>query len=282
MRDDFSKQTIADIAKGVGYRCSNPSCRRPTVAANAKQDGVITIGVAGHICAASPGGPRYSAAQTPEERRGKENGIWLCQNCGRLIDADEAQFTVEMLQGWKRDAQERAFRELVVPGMPSPTEEETRIASLVAADNASATDGVLEPLFLKVQAAASADLGAYMRSPFWGQSQVELTLTLLDDPDTPSFSISKLPPALEVAHEITLVAPPGTGKTTTVLQLAQHVLAGNSVIPLYFRLGEVSDADGGFRLLPPPRSIRASIAEGMLVAPSVSSEIGEFYLMRLA
>jgi hypothetical protein len=59
MRDDFPKQTIVDIAKGVGYRCSNPNCQCATVAANAAQDGIITIGVAAHICAASSGGPRY-------------------------------------------------------------------------------------------------------------------------------------------------------------------------------------------------------------------------------
>jgi hypothetical protein len=56
VRDDFLKQTITEIAKGVGYRCSNPDCARPTVGANAEQTGVITIGVAAHICAASPGG----------------------------------------------------------------------------------------------------------------------------------------------------------------------------------------------------------------------------------
>jgi hypothetical protein len=88
VRDNFSKQTVIEIAKGVGYRCSNPDCSRPTVAANAAQDGTIIIGVAAHICAASPGGPRYDATQLPETRRAKENGLWLCQNCGRLVDAD--------------------------------------------------------------------------------------------------------------------------------------------------------------------------------------------------
>src|ERR1700704_6288244 len=136
VRDDFLKQTVTEIAKGVGYRCSNPDCARPTVAANAEQDGVITIGVGAHICAASQGGPRYNAAQTREARRGKDNGIWLCQNCGRLIDVDPAKYTVELLISWKRTAQERAFRELVTSGMPSSTEEATRIGSLVAADNA--------------------------------------------------------------------------------------------------------------------------------------------------
>ena len=105
MRDDFPKQTITEIAKGVGYRCSNPECARPTVGANAAQDGLITIGVAAHICAASPGGPRYEPVQTREARRAKENGIWLCQNCGRLVDADAQKFTVEVLttpSSWPR------------------------------------------------------------------------------------------------------------------------------------------------------------------------------------
>jgi hypothetical protein len=44
-RDDFSKQTVTELAKGAGYRCSNPDCRRPTDGSNAAQDASITIGV---------------------------------------------------------------------------------------------------------------------------------------------------------------------------------------------------------------------------------------------
>lgn len=245
MRDDFLKQTITEIAKGVGYRCSNPDCARPTVAANAEQTGVITIGVAAHICAASPGGPRYNAAQSREVRRGKDNGIWLCQNCGRLIDADPGKFTVEVLTGWKRTGQERAFRELVVPGLSSPTEEAARIGSLAASDDADAEDAEFAACFQQVHAAATNDLATYTRGSLWKQTQVELTLKLLDEQDSPPFSIGKLPPALEVAPEITLVAPPGTGKTTTVLQLASHALAGSAIVPLYFRLSDVPEGNGG-------------------------------------
>ena len=244
MRDDFPRQTITEIAKGVGYRCSNPKCGRPTVGANAAQDGVIIIGVAAHICAASPGGPRYNSAQTREARRRTDNGIWLCQNCGRLIDADPQTFTVEVLTGWKRHAQARAFRELVAPGVPAPTEEVTRVGSIIAADNASAADADFDKLFAKVHAAAGADLGAYFsaypKGPIWSGNSVELTLRLYDDQSVPPFSISKLPLAVEVAPEVTIVAPPGTGKTTTLLQLARHVLAANSIVPLYFRLGDWS------------------------------------------
>ncbi len=240
MRDDFPRQTITEIAKGVGYRCSNPECARPTVGANAAQDGVITIGVAAHICAASPGGPRYNPAQTHETRRGTDNGIWLCQNCGRLIDADPQKFTVEILIAWKRGAHERAFRELVALGVPAPTEEAARVGAIIAAENASVPDADFDKLFEKVHAAAGADLAAYKRGPIWSGNSVELTLRLYDDQSAPPFSISKLPLAVEVAPEVTIVAPPGTGKTTTVLQLAGHVLAANSIVPLYFRLGDWS------------------------------------------
>jgi hypothetical protein len=240
VRDDFPKQTITEIAKGVGYRCSNPECTRPTVGANAAQDGLITIGVAAHICAASPGGPRYEPAQTRKARRAKENGIWLCQNCGRLVDADAQKFTVEVLTGWKRGAQDRAFRELVASGVPAPTEEAVRVGSIIAADNISAGDVDFDELFAKIQAAARADVSAYRRAPIWSGESIELTLRLYGDESTPPFSISKLPLAVEVAPEVAIVAPPGTGKTTTLLQLAGHALATKSIVPLYFRLGDWS------------------------------------------
>ena len=238
MRDDFTKRTITEIAKGVAYRCSNPECRRPTVGANAAQDGTIIIGVAAHICAASPGGPRYNAAQTPEARRTKENGLWLCQNCGRLVDADPNKFTVEQLAGWKRDAQTRAFRELVAHGT-ALAEESARVEATIAADDRP-YDAQFDTVFEKVRAAAAADLGTYRRGPIWSSEAVELTLRIENDNDAPSFSISKLPLAIEVAPEVTIVAPPGTGKTTTLLQLAGHVLSAHSIVPLYFKLGDWS------------------------------------------
>jgi hypothetical protein len=234
VRDDFSKQTVIDIARGVGYRCSNPECTRPTVGANAAQDGIVTIGVAAHICAASPGGPRYNAAQTREARRARDNGIWLCQNCGWLIDADAQKFSIEVLTGWKRAAQERAFRELVAPDTSARREEAARIGAIMAADNADATDTDVDRLFEKVLSAAHADLSAHMRAPIWSGSSVELTLRVHDDPTAPSFTISKLPVAVEIAPEVVVVALPGTGKTTTLLQLAAQLLAAKTIAPLYF------------------------------------------------
>jgi hypothetical protein len=238
VRDDFSKSTVTELAKVAGYRCCNPECRRPTVGANAAQDGSITIGVAAHICAAAPGGPRYDHTQTREERRAKANGIWLCQNCARLIDTDERKFTVELLREWKHKAQERAFRELVAPSVVGTIEEVARVAAIIAADNAGAAGMDFEAVFARVHAAAAADLSAYKRMPVWSNETVELTLRILDDQNTPPFTISQLPLAVEVAPEITIVAAPGTGKTITLLQLATHMLAAGSVVPAYVRLGD--------------------------------------------
>lgn len=195
----------------------------------------MVLGVAAHICAASPGGPRYNAAQTPAERRGKENGVWLCQNCGRMVDADPASFPVDKLTKWKRDAQAQAFREVVSPGTASA--EPTRIEAAIVADTDQA-DAQFNAVFDRIRVAASADITAHTRGDMWLRDSVELSLGLDGDQKTPSFSISQLPLAVEVAPEVTIVAPPGTGKTTTVLQLARHTLASNSLVPLYFRLGD--------------------------------------------
>jgi hypothetical protein len=156
-----------------------------------------------------------------------------------LVDADPGKFTVEVLTRWKRDAQLRAFRELVASGVPESTEEVARVGSIITADNRSTADAGFDRLFAKVHDAASADLATYTRAAIWANEPVELTLRLYDDEAGPPFSISKLPLAVEVAPEVTIVAPPGTGKTTTLLQLAKHVLVAHSIVPLYFRLGDL-------------------------------------------
>ena len=67
------------------------------------------LGVAAHITAASPRGPRYNAALTDSERASALNGIWLCQNCAKLIDNDPHRYTVELLTHWKVVAEQLAF-----------------------------------------------------------------------------------------------------------------------------------------------------------------------------
>lgn len=112
MRDDFKQEKKDILANRVGWKCSNPMCRKGTRGAGTGEDKYVNIGVAAHICAASEGGPRYDAAMTSYERKSVKNGIWLCQSCSKLIDSDVNKYTVEMLMGWKEKAENLAAEDL--------------------------------------------------------------------------------------------------------------------------------------------------------------------------
>ena len=108
MRDDFSAGTKELLARRVAFACSNPECRQVTSGPQADPTGSVNIGVAAHISAASPGGPRYEEALSPEQRADSSNGIWLCQSCAKLIDNDASRFSRPVLEGWKRAAERSA------------------------------------------------------------------------------------------------------------------------------------------------------------------------------
>lgn len=112
MRDDFNAATKDLLARRVGFRCSNPGCRQPTSGPQADPSGSVNIGVAAHITAASPEGPRYDPNLTPEQRAAPENGIWLCQTDAKLIDNDVQRHPVDVLCDWKERAEAAASREL--------------------------------------------------------------------------------------------------------------------------------------------------------------------------
>ncbi len=111
-RDDFPKPTKDSLSKRVGMKCSNPDCQKLTCGPNTDPQKVTNIGVAAHICAAAKGGPRYDESMTPAERKSEANGIWLCQTCSKLIDSDPAFYTKEVLQSWKKLAEEATRLEL--------------------------------------------------------------------------------------------------------------------------------------------------------------------------
>jgi putative transposase len=71
VRDDFTQAVKEQLAKRAGARCSNPQCRRPTSGPQSQPTGAVNIGVAAHISAAAPQGPRYDPKLTAEERQGR-------------------------------------------------------------------------------------------------------------------------------------------------------------------------------------------------------------------
>lgn len=112
MRDNFSTAIKKILAERVNYHCSNPACRRPTTGPHEQSTKTINVGVAAHLTAASPGGPRFDVSLSVEGRRSAENGIWLCQNCAKLVDSDPLRYTLEVLQNWKHVAEATAALEL--------------------------------------------------------------------------------------------------------------------------------------------------------------------------
>ena len=113
MRDEFSKAVQRGLAHRVGFKCSNPSCRKPTSGPSDEGDDKhINIGVAAHICAASERGPRYDSSMSSQKRSSVANGIWLCQTCAKMIDSDTARYTMELLLEWKKTAEGSACAEI--------------------------------------------------------------------------------------------------------------------------------------------------------------------------
>lgn len=104
-RDDFNKTTINLLRKRVGGHCANPNCRVATEGPGRDPGVGVVLGVAAHITAASPGGPRYDKEMTKSQRQSADNGIWLCTACATLIDRDESGHSVNLLVSWREQAE---------------------------------------------------------------------------------------------------------------------------------------------------------------------------------
>lgn len=123
-RDDFRRSIQVDLSIRAGLCCSNPKCGVLTKGPADRPVGVISIGIAAHIKAAAPGGPRYDVDQSAGERASIENGIWLCANCARIVDGDAATYTVAVLQEWRRKHEEEVRRSIGrLPDEPSKLPE---------------------------------------------------------------------------------------------------------------------------------------------------------------
>ena len=109
LRDDFNKAIKRTLAARVANRCANPDCRSSTSGPQADPRKAVNLGVAAHITAASPGGPRYDSCITPDQCMAPDNGIWLCQNCAKLVDNDPIRYTADVLRGWKASAESEAL-----------------------------------------------------------------------------------------------------------------------------------------------------------------------------
>ncbi|MEK6153892.1 hypothetical protein WIW50_11555 [Flavobacteriaceae bacterium 3-367] len=113
-RNNFKSQTKEALARRSGFQCS--ICKALTIGPSTESElSVTNIGVAAHITAASPGGPRFDASIAAESRSGISNGIWLCQNHAALIDRDILEWTVAKLRDVKFDHEKFISERIGIP-----------------------------------------------------------------------------------------------------------------------------------------------------------------------
>jgi hypothetical protein len=190
----------------------------------------VNIGVAAHICAAAPGpgARRYRADMTPEQRKSHENGIWLCQDCAKAIDSDDPVFSEEVLHGWKCRHAEDMWRSIIHKVPFGPTMPPT-VGEIAA----------------RLQQSAAADLNVFRRSKKWPQTNVSLMLEVKGQPEP--VLANALGQALGTLDDLVIVAPPGTGKTSALFQLAEASVSAASGTPLVVSLSDWST--GGVTLI---------------------------------
>ena len=222
------------MARRAGYRCSKPDCGMLTCGADSTDEGTINIGVAAHITAAASGGPRYDSILSSEQRKHVSNGIWLCQNHAKLIDSDDSHFTIDDLLDWKRLAEARSFTE-VVNSIPRSLDDGDLTNNQ---DVQTVLDLLLEY--------SKTDLSLFKSALGLPEHSVELSLRLVEDKNTKTFTATNLSSSLETFDQISVIAPPGTGKTTTLLQLADATLNSATSVAVFIPLSEWATGSESF------------------------------------
>lgn len=207
----------------------------------------INVGVAAHITAAAPGGPRYDSSLTSDQRRNQSNGIWLCETHGKLVDSDSKHFTVEKLREWKLASEAESFRAILgrgdnvsYRGESAPGEVTDRALSERLFPEAD-----LEDVAARIRSSALMDLTAFKRMPAWPHHAIALNLKMAKS-NMPPFDVRRLATAMQTFNKIVLIAQPGTGKTTTLLQLVESVLLYQEPVAVFIPLNEWSSQSKTF------------------------------------
>lgn len=239
-RDEFSDRTKFKLAARAGFRCSRPDCHVFTHGpALGNDEGVVNLGVAAHITAAAANGPRYDPSLSSAQRKRQGNGIWLCLLHARQIDVDEQAYPTPKLKQWKTQAEERAalFQESSAPAPFDFLRAFVTDPLALELFGMSATVTV-ESIKARLHTMALQDLEGFRRMEGWPDHPIELLLTLRNSQGSQSFTPTQLAAKFETFDEFTLVSDPGTGKSTSLIQLTESILAQNSTVAIFIRLAE--------------------------------------------
>jgi hypothetical protein len=232
-RDEFSEPTKQVIGAQAGWLCAHPECGAATIGGKqGEPDGILNLGEAAHITAAAPGGKRYDHSLTPEQRRHHTNGIWLCRVCARLVDTDDQIYPASLLHDWKKVARERSWRQA---------------ANHISLFGPGLAAQAVEQIEARLMIGAAADIAAFKSTRRWPQHSVTLSLRRTSGSDSAPFTAAGLAFALASFNEIAIVARPGTGKSTTLIQTADALLAQATMVPALIPLAEWSRQPGTLR-----------------------------------
>jgi hypothetical protein len=244
VRDDFRSRTKSIIARRVGGLCSNPNCAKLTTGPASAEASSINIGVAAHITAASEGGPRFDRTLTAQERRHASNGIWLCQTCAHLIDVDIERYPAELLRKWKSEAEDFALLSI---GTAGPGYHAFKYKVELDDSDRELLQGLALPseddvgsVTARLNDAARQDIEAFRGTRNWPKHPIQLTFRMEDPKNDNALGPPDVAELLGLRNEIAIVAPPGTGKTTSLLQLAEFVGADEETVAAFVPLGEWS------------------------------------------
>lgn len=242
VRDSFTQAIKTNLAKRAAYLCSSPECRAFTLGARADGNGVVNIGVAAHITAAAAGGPRFDPNIDNADRASEQNGLWLCSNCHTRIDSDPAHFTVGKLRAWKRDAEARSFEQL--GRRPSDLEQAVQYQPEIVAHDYLILKAALEEKTPSIESAvdnwrqaALRDVTDFKALRTWPASPIELSLRSARDSEEDAV-VPNFAAVLEIATDITIASAPGTGKSTTMIQLADAILEAGRRVAIYIPLAQ--------------------------------------------
>lgn len=132
-RDPVPAAQARVVISRSGDRCAYRGCGQElSLAPPSNRDHPKATGKVAHICAASPGGPRYDGTMTPSQRGSADNLIYLCGPHHDAIDSQLHFHTAEWLRQAKRD-HERAVARGVRLALGQVTYEELGVVCSVLA-----------------------------------------------------------------------------------------------------------------------------------------------------
>lgn len=231
--------TVKKLFALSGNCCAFPDCTRSLF----ENDTVVTEIC--HIAAARPGEARYDKTQTDEERHGFDNLILLCPTHHTTIDGDETKYTTPIIKKWKADREKAGFASNAA-GLPNglPPQSIAEIVKQLVETLAVAPEPDIEEIYASARKEADADAETFRRMSGWPAHAVELDLSLTGDTNKGAFRAAGLATAMDGHNQIAVIAPPGTGKTTTLIQITSAIIDHGNAIAIFVPLNEWSANSG--------------------------------------